>query len=218
MNGGQRFHLGDLLSVTDGHLVSPSHMDGVHRIIDYVTGVPHFTHQLPRGAEVVKPWLLEQHPWLAGITVPDDLRGNADVDEFLESVVSQYGEFHDVTPLPFGAYVGREPIAELEEMVGSDRVTVPDATTQAKLDDALRCVASGIVIRTRSPYGGWDLYVGDQQIADGETALAVSILEAQGFITWWPKHSATQKAGPTLDKGLEAFYRITTHDLDGDAA
>jgi len=97
-------------------------------------------------------------------------------------------------------------------------VTVPDATTQAKLDDALRCVASGIVVRTRAPNGGWDLYIGAESNTDGETALAVSILEAQGFITWWPKHSTTQKAGPTLDKGLEAFYGLTAHDLDGDAA
>lgn len=124
MSASQQFHVGDLLSITDGHLVSPTNMDGVYRIIDFVTGIPHFTHQLPRGADVCKPWLLQQHPWLAEITVPDSLRGAADVEAFVASVVAKYGPFHEVEPLPFGAYVGREPIAELEEMVGSDRVIV----------------------------------------------------------------------------------------------
>lgn len=119
-----KFHIGDLLSITDGHLVSPSHMDGVYRIIDFVTDIPHFTHQLPRGAGVCKPWLLQQHPWLAEITVPDSLRGAADVEAFMEPVVAKYGAFHEVQPLPFGAYVGREPIAEAKEMIGEDRVIV----------------------------------------------------------------------------------------------
>lgn len=124
MSESQTFHIGDLISITDGHLVSPSHMDGIYRIIDYVTGIPHFTHQLPRAVEVVRPWLLEQHSWLNEITVPDGLNGKDGVANWLAPVAAQYGEFHDVKPLPFGAYVGREPIAEADEMVGKDRVIV----------------------------------------------------------------------------------------------
>ena len=118
----QKFHLGDLLSVTDGHLVSPDHIDGVYRIIDYTTGIPHFTHQLPRGAEACKPYLIEQHPWLSKITVPGTLRGESEVASWLAGSVAEYGEFHEVNPLPFGVYVGREPFAELEELVGKDRI------------------------------------------------------------------------------------------------
>jgi len=126
----QQFHLGDMLSITDGHLVSPNHMDGVYRIIDYITGIPHFTHQLPRAADECKTWLLKQHPWLAEVIAPDEFRDKAHVDEWLAALASKYGEFHPVAPMPFGAYVGREPLSELVEMVGKDRViavTIPPA-------------------------------------------------------------------------------------------
>lgn len=100
----KRFHIGDLISITSGLLVSPDHMGGVYRVIDYVTGIPHFTHQLPRGADACKPWLIEQHPWLADITVPA-INSEADLTAFLAKVAAQHGEFHDVQPLPLGAYV-----------------------------------------------------------------------------------------------------------------
>lgn len=110
------FHIGDLITVVEGHLVSPDHMTGIYNVVDFVTGQEHMTHQLPRAAREVTPWLLEQHPWLADITVPDGLGGEAGVREWLAPVIEQYGERHEVRPLPDGAYVGREPIAELQEM------------------------------------------------------------------------------------------------------
>lgn len=118
----ERFHLGDLLSITTGCLVSPDHIGGVYRVVDGVTGQQHMTHQLPRAAQVVRPWLLGQHPWLADIPTPEGLRGEDDVKAWLVPLVAEYGEFHDVEPMPLGMYVGREPIAEAEEMVGKDRV------------------------------------------------------------------------------------------------
>lgn len=110
------FHLGDLLSVTDGHLVSPDHMGGVYSVVDYVTGEQHMTHQLPRACDVVKPWLLQQHPWLADITVPDDLRSKEAFESWLAVATQSHGSFHAVEQMPLGMYVGREPIAELREM------------------------------------------------------------------------------------------------------
>lgn len=116
-----RFHLGDLLSITDGRLLSPDHMDGVYRIIDHVTGQPHFTHQLIRAVGPVKEWLIRQFPWLDGLG-PDADADLPDMMAWLSWAAEQHGEFHDVEPMPFGMYVGREPIAEFEEMVGKDRV------------------------------------------------------------------------------------------------
>ncbi len=116
------FHIGDLITVVDGHLVSPDHIGGVYNVIDFVTGQAHMTHQLPRAALEVTPWLLKQHPWLADITVPDSLGTEAAVKEWLAPVIERYGERHAVEPMPSGAYVGREPIAELVEMVGPERV------------------------------------------------------------------------------------------------
>lgn len=121
MSQTQTFHLGDLLSVTTHVLVSPSHMDGVYRVIDFVTGQAHFTHQLPRATEVVGPWLIEQLPFLADIK-PPEFDGEAEVWTWLAAQVEQHGEQHAVPTMPFGAYIGREPMAELEEMVGADRI------------------------------------------------------------------------------------------------
>ncbi len=118
----ETFHIGDLLTVTTDRLVSPTHMDGLYRLVDYMTGVPHFTHQLPRGVEACKPHLLEQHPWLAQVTVPDGVTGEEAVRVFLETVAADFGEQHEVAPIPDGEYAPREPLSELAEMVGHDRV------------------------------------------------------------------------------------------------
>lgn len=87
-------------------------------------------------------------------------------------------------------------------------MTIPDALAQRKLSDTLCQVAEGTVIRTRAPHGGWTLYVDNDLVDNGETALALSILDAQHYITWWPKHSTTQKACLSLDKGVEAYYQL----------
>jgi len=121
-----RFHIGDLLSITDGRLLSPDHMDGIYRLIDHVTGQPHFTHQLPRAAGPVKAWLIQQFPWLDGLG-PDQDADLTGMMTWLSQAGAEHGEFHDVEPMPLGMYVGREPIAELMEMVGEDRVIVVQA-------------------------------------------------------------------------------------------
>ena len=129
------FHLGDLLSVTTGRLVSPNHIGGVYDVCDFVTGESHMTHQLPRvSREVVTPWLLEQYPWLADIEVPEfDIPRDASqedagriVAEWLAGPVAQYGEMHEVTAVPFGTYVGRDPIAELQEMAPHAQIITVD--------------------------------------------------------------------------------------------
>lgn len=112
----REFHIGDLLSITTGRLVSPRHIGGVYDIIDFITGVAHMTHQLPRAGEAIKPRLLQQHPWLADITVPDGLERDEVFGPWLAEIVAKHGETHLVTAMPFGEYVGREPIAELREM------------------------------------------------------------------------------------------------------
>lgn len=127
------FHVGDLLSVTDGRVVSPNHIGGVYKVIDFVTGEQHMTHQLPRACEVVKPWLLEQHPWLAdvefGFTIPDDAsraQATAVVMQWLGDVAAVHGEMHEVTQMPLGMYVGREPITELREMAPHAQIITVD--------------------------------------------------------------------------------------------
>jgi len=113
----KRFHIGDLLSVTTERLVSPSHMDGIYAVVDWMTDVPHFTHQLPRAANVCKPHLLRQHPWLAEITIPESITDEATLRAFLEMVSARYGEHHEVQRIPEGEYVAQDPLAEMAQMM-----------------------------------------------------------------------------------------------------
>lgn len=130
------FHIGDLLSVTDGRLVSPNHIGGVYEVVDFVTGEAHMTHQLPRAMDDVRPWVLDQHPWLADVVFDFDIPDDCDRDEaqgvvfgWLARVSAQYGETHDVKPMPLGMYLGREPIAELREMAPHMKVITVDPST-----------------------------------------------------------------------------------------
>ena len=61
----KQFHLGDVLSITTGRLVSPRHIDGVYDILNFMTGDNLFTHQLPRASDECKPYLVAQFPQLA---------------------------------------------------------------------------------------------------------------------------------------------------------
>jgi hypothetical protein len=114
----QKFHLGDLLSVTTGRLVAPGGIDAVYRLVNFITGEEHMTHQLPRATVAVTPWLLELYPWLTQVVVPADLRGEENVSKWLLSETDSFGEFHMVAAMPPGMYVVLEPIAEMAEMMG----------------------------------------------------------------------------------------------------
>jgi hypothetical protein len=64
------FHIGDVLSVTTGKLISLNHMLGVHELLEYMMGHGVFTHQLPRAGDACEPCLLQQFPWLSDLQVP----------------------------------------------------------------------------------------------------------------------------------------------------
>lgn len=71
----RQFHLGDILTITTGRLVSPRHMDGVYDILNYMTGDTLFTHALPRASRECEEPLREMYPWLRAVTVPDEFEG-----------------------------------------------------------------------------------------------------------------------------------------------
>jgi hypothetical protein len=118
-----QFHLGDILSITDGKLVSPTHMDGIYAILNYMTGDDLFTHQLPRAARECEPALREQHPELAEIVVPnaDELADKGFTGDraevyaaWLATAVEEHGEMFDVAPLENPEHI--DAIAEIAAM------------------------------------------------------------------------------------------------------
>ena len=78
----KQFHLGDVLSITTGRLVSPRHIDGVYDILNFMTGDNLFTHQLPRASDECKPYLVEQFPQLATTEMDSAI---ADLSDALKS-------------------------------------------------------------------------------------------------------------------------------------
>jgi hypothetical protein len=110
------FHLGDVLSVTTGRLVSPDHIGGIYNVLNFMTGDDLMTHQLPRACEECARELLRQHPDLAAVEVPEKFNGEAHVHEWLRQQVCLFGEFRDVTPLAAGDHTVINPIAELRMM------------------------------------------------------------------------------------------------------
>jgi hypothetical protein len=137
MTGTKTFHLGDVLSITTGRLVSPRHMEGVYDILDWMTGDSLMTHQLPRAVDECQGPLLAQHPDLAAIEVPDDFGegGHAEqaVSNWLAELAAAYGETREVTPLAEGEHARIDPIAELRTMIRPDAeiigVVVPDGAS-----------------------------------------------------------------------------------------
>ncbi len=112
---GRKFHIGDVLSVATGRLVSVRHIDGVYDILGYMTGADLFTHQLPRAARSCAPELLRQHPGLSSV---DATSVNGDnLREWLRSQAEIHGEELEVEPL--ADYRHMDPLDELAGMVGA---------------------------------------------------------------------------------------------------
>ncbi len=115
------FHLGDILSITTGRLVSPRHIDGVYDILNWMTGDNLMTHQLPRACGECEGPLRAHHPDLAAIEVPDFPGGDMEsVKRFyarwLAEQVTIYGETREVTPLAAEDHTRIDPITELRAM------------------------------------------------------------------------------------------------------
>lgn len=108
------FHIGDILSVVTGRLVSPDHIGGVYNILNWMTGESLMTHQLPRVSDECTPSLCDQHPDLAAVEVPADLSGEESVWAWLADQVAIYGETRPVLPLAAGDHTHIDPIMEIK--------------------------------------------------------------------------------------------------------
>lgn len=126
MTETRKFALDDILTVTTGRLLSRRHMDGLYDILGFMTGESLFTHQLGRAADACGPALLEQHPKLRGVQPPDGTDA-LDLMAWLVSVERQYGETLPVAPLAVGVWEQRNPVEELCDMVGPEKVYVVPA-------------------------------------------------------------------------------------------
>lgn len=109
----REFHIGDILSITTGHLVSPRHIDGIYDILNFMTGDNLFTHQLPRAVNECTPFLLQQHPQLESVDASSVNEDN--LEYWLFEQAAKFGPTLLIETLPEGAHCFRNPIDELVE-------------------------------------------------------------------------------------------------------
>lgn len=92
--GTKSFHLGDILTLSTGTLVSS--MDGLYHILNHMTQDDLFTHQLLIASPIMRDELLRQLPFLTGIDKPVGLSTREGCDGWISSWASVHGEYHNV--------------------------------------------------------------------------------------------------------------------------
>lgn len=137
----QLFHIGDILSIIGPRrLVSPEKMEGVYKILNFMTGDNLFTHQLGRVADECEPWLLAQYPQFSTPefqtieigTLMEMLAtptGKKNTDSLVIGWLSGVAAKHTggvmelpVKPLVREMHTQIDAGEELEAMVGKDRI------------------------------------------------------------------------------------------------
>jgi hypothetical protein len=129
MTDSRSFPLSDILSVTTERLLSRRHMDGIYDILGYMTGDALMTHQLPRANDACKPVLLQQHPQLDSVAPPPGIDA-PDLMAWLANVEREYGETLPVRPV--SGWESRNPIEELCDMIGPEKVYVVPVSTEVE--------------------------------------------------------------------------------------
>lgn len=117
------YALADILTITTGRLLSPRHIEAVYDIANWMTGDYLMTHQLPRAMDACGPALLAQHPQLEGVEPPADI-DVPDLMAWIANAEREHGAELPVTPLADGVWEHRDPIEELCDMVGPEKVIV----------------------------------------------------------------------------------------------
>jgi hypothetical protein len=108
------FHIGDILSITTGRLVSPRHIGGVYDILGWMVGEDLMTHQLPRVSRECEPFLKAQHPDLDEVVVPDSVNSEESLLFWLAEMTERYGVMRPVARLAAADHTVIDPIAEIK--------------------------------------------------------------------------------------------------------
>ena len=118
----KRFHIGDIIRVIDGRLVSLNHIDGIYDILNWMTDDNLFTHQLPRAYDECAPTLREAFPDLVGIEIPP-ISSMEDVQAWMAELEAQGVEmWREVPKVKANDHARIDPVLELQHMVGAEKV------------------------------------------------------------------------------------------------
>ena len=124
MTEQDRFHLGDLLTVTTGRMFAPDSFDGVYQVLRHLCGEPVSTHQIPLALDAMKPQVLDQHGWLTGLEPPPEVSGADALTGWLARMAAEHGEFHNLRPAP-EAWGSHDPVEDFVALGGDPSSVIP---------------------------------------------------------------------------------------------
>lgn len=119
-----QFHIGDVLSITTGILVSRDLIGGVYKILNWMTGEELYTHQLPRVCREAAPVLLAKYPALADAQAQAEAVTPDSINNFLAKMEARYGKTLAVPKLNADQHERIDPMSELAERVHPDKIIV----------------------------------------------------------------------------------------------
>lgn len=129
----KQFHIGDILTVTTGVMVTPNGIGGIYKILDWMTDEQLFTHQLPRASKQCEPILKDLYPGLVEVKIPDATNVPEEMQaEFWQKwLAEQVLRFGEQLPVPkLINHTAVNPISELQEMIekngSSTKIILPD--------------------------------------------------------------------------------------------
>lgn len=124
LNEFKQFHIGDIISITSGIMVSPRKIEGVYDILGWMTGEQLFTHQLIRASGQCEPVLKELYPAIAAIKMPnfDHLPENDRRNAWITWLGQQVDLFGETLPVPkLTVHTPVDPIQELVDMTSEQQ-------------------------------------------------------------------------------------------------
>lgn len=124
MSDTKDFHVGDVLTITTGIMLSPRNIEGVYDILGWMTDEQLYTHQLPRVADEAKPVLLAAFPQLASAQAIAHTVNPSNFERALDEFVRRYGEVLPVPKFAKGQHIAIGPVQELTGIPGPDKVIV----------------------------------------------------------------------------------------------
>lgn len=127
MSETKAFPTADVLSTITGRLMGD--IGGVYRVLEYMTGHPVYTHQIPRISREAESVVIALHPKLAQACKEAEQVTRDNYKEWLATWLDRYGPEIAVPRMSREQHEDINPLTELAEKVHPDRIVVVDPGT-----------------------------------------------------------------------------------------
>lgn len=119
-----KFKLVTILSITSGYHCLD--IDDRFEILSYMTNQKLFAHQLDRATPTCKKHLIALYPELSQLpeNTGKERLTPAEINAYITMMIKKLGDELDVTPLPLGTFEYIDPVTELRNIMGNDRVVI----------------------------------------------------------------------------------------------